>query len=66
MKINEVTQNPLKALKEDIAKNNNSEFATESLQAIAEQHFNCTWSDAMTLEESLAEDARILAEAGIK
>jgi hypothetical protein len=63
MKINEITQVNLQALKESLEKSNTTGVSTDNLMAIAEQHVNGTWGKAMTLEESLAEDQRILAEA---
>lgn len=63
MKINEITQVNLQALKESLEQSNSTGVSTDNLMAIVEQHVNGTWSKAMTLEESLAEDQRILAEA---
>jgi hypothetical protein len=66
MKINEITQVNLQALKESLEQSNNTGVSTDNLMAIAEQHVKGTWSKALSLEESLAEDQRILAEAMAK
>lgn len=63
MKITEVTKSKLDVLRESLEQSNTTGIATDNLMAIAEQHIHGTWSEAMTLEESLAEDQRILAEA---
>lgn len=66
MKITEVTTTKLTALRESLeADSMLTEQAVNNLMMIAEQAEHGTWSKAMTLEESLAEDARILAAAGI-
>lgn len=63
MKSAEFTKSKLDVLKEDLEQNNNTGFLTEDLVKIAEQHINGTWTEPMTLEESLAADRKILEEA---
>lgn len=61
MKITEVTQPTDKALFEALDQNNTTGVLTEDLVKVARTHANDTWSEAMSLEESLAVD-RMIAE----
>lgn len=62
MRINEVQQPSNRAINESVARGE----ITESVGNILKTHTANKWSEPMTLEESLAEDQRILAEAGIR
>lgn len=61
MKSTEFTKSKFEMLKEDLEQNNDTGFLTEDLVKIADQHFNGTWSEPMTLEEALDFDRMILA-----
>ena len=61
MKITEVTQPSDKALFEALDKDNTTGVLTEDLVKIAKTHNAGQWSEAMSLEESLAVD-RMIAE----
>ena len=62
MRINEVKQPSERAINESVQRGE----ITECMGKIIKTHTADQWSDPMTLEEALAEDQRILAEAGIK
>ena len=67
MKITEITKSKLDVLREGLeADKTLTEQAVGTLMKIAEQSEKGTWSAPMSLQESLDEDARILAEAGIQ
>lgn len=62
MRINEVQQPSNEAINESVRRGE----ITESVGKIIKAHTANQWSQPMTLEESLSEDQRILAEAGIQ
>lgn len=63
MKINEVKMPSVQRIDESVERGE----ITESVGKILKAHNDSTaFGPAMTLEESLAEDQRILAEAGIQ
>ena len=62
MRINEVKQPSAKMINESVERGE----ITESMGNIIKTHTANKWSAPMTLEEALAEDQRILAEAGIR
>lgn len=59
MRINEVQQPSNEAVNESVARGE----ITESVGQIIKSHTANKWSSPMTLEQALAEDQRILAEA---
>lgn len=62
MKINEALQPSDKAINESVERGE----ITESMGRILKTHTADQWGTAMTAEEAMAEDQRILAEAGIR
>lgn len=62
MRINEVQQPSDQAINESVERGE----ITESMGKILKTHTANKWGPAMTAEEAIAEDQRILAEAGIK
>ena len=62
MRINEVQLPSVRAIQESV----NRGQITESVGFILAEHVADQWSEPMTAEECDAEDARILAEAGLK
>lgn len=62
MRINEVQLPSAQAIHESVTQGK----ITESLGRILTEHVADQWSKPMTAEECDAEDARILAEAGLK
>ena len=62
MRINEVKQPSDKAINESVERGE----ITESMGRILKTHTANQWGPAMTAEEAMAEDQRILAEAGIR
>ena len=62
MRINEVQQPSNRAINESVQRGE----ITESVGRILKEHGSDQWSSPMTAEECDAEDARILAEVGIK
>jgi len=62
MRINEVQQPSDRAINESVERGE----ITESMGKILKTHAANQWGPAMTAEEAIAEDQRILAEAGIR
>jgi len=62
MRINEVQQPSETAINESVQRGE----ITESVGNILKTHSANKWSEPMSLDEALAEDQRILAEAGIQ
>jgi hypothetical protein len=66
MRITEVNQPSLKAIRESLEQSNTTGISNEDLMKIAEQHLHGSWSEGMSADEAYAHDMEIIGEEAIQ